>query len=359
MDNSKETLLDAYAKNGLTLQNRMVMAPMTRCRAFNNIPNDLMALYYQQRATAGLIITEGTSPSPNGLGYARIPGIYSTAQTEGWKKVTDAVHQKGGKIFVQLMHTGRVGHSANLPQEASIIAPSAISADADMWVDATMSMQKTEMPKAMTEADIKTAIDEFVQAAKNAITAGFDGVELHAANGYLLEQFLNPHSNTRTDEYGGTVENGARFVLEVTKAVAEAIGPDKVGVRLSPYGTFNTMPHYPEIVETYTYLSKELDVLDITYLHVIDYAAYASEEGRQLILDIRKNFNNTLILNGGYTQERSTAAISNGKTDLISFGALFIANPDLPSKFAHDQELIEPDANLFYTADEKGYTDYI
>jgi N-ethylmaleimide reductase len=218
----------------LTLQNHLVIAPMTRNRATNNIPNDLMAQYYAQRASAGLIITEGTSPSPNGLGYPRIPGIFSAAQVAGWKRVTDAVHARGAKIFIQFMHCGRIAHPLNLPSGAHMLAPSAVAAAGDIYTDAE-GMKQNAMPQAMTEADIKTTIQEFAQAAKNAVAAGFDGVELHGANGYLLEQFIRPNSNQRTDRYGGSIENRARFVLEVADAVIEAIGKDKVGIRLSPF----------------------------------------------------------------------------------------------------------------------------
>ena len=201
----------------LSLQNHLVMCPLTRSRAVGNVPNDLMAEYYAQRASAGLIITEGTSPSPNGLGYARIPGIYSEAQVAGWKKVTDAVHARGGRIFVQLMHTGRIGHQLNLPAGAKIVAPSAVAAAGQMFTDAE-GMQPHPVPAAMTEAELKSTIAEYAKAATNAVAAGFDGIELHAANGYLLEQFIRPNSNQRTDAYGGGIEKRARFVLEVVEA---------------------------------------------------------------------------------------------------------------------------------------------
>ncbi|MFZ2390108.1 MAG: alkene reductase, partial [Polaromonas sp.] len=225
----------------LPLQNHLLMSPLTRNRATGNIPNALMAQYYAQRATAGLIISEGTSPSPNGLGYPRMPGIFSAEQIAGWKRVTDAVHAEGAKMFIQFMHCGRIGHPLNLPQGARVLGPSAVAAVGDMYTDAE-GMKPNALPQAMTEADIKTAIEEFAQGAKNAVTAGFDGVELHGANGYLLEQFIRPNSNQRTDGYGGAIENRARFVLEVADAVIEAIGKDKVGIRLSPFGVFNDMP---------------------------------------------------------------------------------------------------------------------
>jgi len=357
MKNTPNKNLFGSFSPGMELKNRIVMAPMTRSRAIDNIPNELMALYYSQRASAGSIITEGTSPSPNGLGYARIPGIYNAEQIEGWKKVTDAVHKEGGKIFVQLMHVGRVAHLANMPGGAELIAPSAITANAKMWTD-RYAMQNMGEPRAMEIVDINEVIREFVRAAINAIEAGFDGVELHAANGYLLEQFLNPNSNKRDDLYGGDIENRSRFVLAVARSVINAIGKEKVGVRISPYGTFNDMQPYAEIPETYTYLVKQLEKLDVLYVHLIDFAARATQEGQDLIRSIRNNFKNTLIFNGGYDRQRAEHALENEGADLISFGSKFIANPDLPFKLQNNIPLTAPNTNAFYTADEIGYTDY-
>ncbi|MEP7319772.1 MAG: alkene reductase, partial [Panacibacter sp.] len=228
-------LFEATQVGSTSLLNHIVMAPMTRCRAIGNIPNDLMAKYYEQRSGAGLIITEGTAPSPNGLGYARIPGIFSTQQTEGWKKVTTAAHGNGGKIFVQLMHTGRISHPLNMVKGAVIIAPSAIKATGKMWTD-EKQLQDYIVPKEMTAEDIIQTKNEFVTASENAMMARFDAVEIHGANGYLLEQFLSPLSNNRTDNYGGSIENRCRFVIEVVTAVAVAIGKENTGIRLSPYG---------------------------------------------------------------------------------------------------------------------------
>ena len=333
------------------------MAPMTRSRALGNVPNDLMAEYYAQRASAGLIITEGVAPSPNGLGYARIPGAYSPAQTEGWKKVADAVHAKGGKIFMQLMHTGRVSHSANMPEGAKVVAPSAISADGDMWTD-TQGMQKTELPHAMTTAEVEATIQEYVHAAKNAIAAGFDGVEIHAANGYLPNQFLNPHSNTRTDQYGGSIENRSRFVLEIAQQIADAIGVEKTGIRFSPYNPYNGMQAFEETFATYDYLSSELNKIGIVYIHLLDGAARGKEEGLELIRKIRQNFDGIYILNSGYNAERATHAVEAEGADLIAFGTSFLANPDLPYRLQNGLELNTPNPATFYTADAAGYTDY-
>ncbi len=343
----------------IELKNRIVMAPLTRCRAIGNIPNDLMAHYYQQRATAGLIITEGTSPSPNGLGYARIPGIFNEAQILGWKKTTSAVHKSGGKIFVQLMHTGRVSHILNMAHGAQIIAPSAVKAAGQMWTDAKQ-MQDYPTPKAMTSEDIVLTQAEYVSAAKNAIEAGFDGVELHGANGYLLEEFLSPISNVRIDKYDITIENRCRFVIEVVAAVSAAIGKEKIGIRLSPYGVAGDMPNYPEIDATYDYLSKELNKLGIAYIHLVDHSAMGAPtvpiEIKKLI---RHNFKNTLIICGGYDKESAEADLESGLCDLIGFGRPFINNPDLVERLEHDLELCQNlKMELFYTADEIGYTDY-
>jgi len=341
------------------LHNRVVMAPMTRCRAIGNIPNDLMATYYEQRSQAGLIITEGTSPSANGLGYARIPGIFNTQQVEGWKKITGAVHANGGRIMVQLMHCGRISHPLNMAEGTQILAPSAIKAAGKMWTDAKQ-LQDYPVPKEMTAADILNTKAEYVLAATNAMEAGFDGVELHGANGYLLEEFLSPHSNTRNDNYGGSIENRCRFVLEIVTAVADAIGKEKTGIRLSPYGVASDMPHYPEIDATYDYLSKQLNSIGIDHIHLVDHSAMGAPavpvEIKQLI---RKNFKNNIILCGGYNKAKAGAVIESGLADLVAFGRPFINNPDLVERMTNDWLLSQNlHMDLFYTADEKGYTDY-
>jgi len=343
----------------IELKNRVVMAPMTRCRAIGNIPNDLIAEYYKQRSGAGLIITEGTSPSPNGLGYARIPGIFSQQQVEGWRKITSAVHQNGGRIFLQMMHTGRISHAFNLPAGAEVLAPSAVKPAGQMWTDSAM-MQDFSTPKAMSAEDLVKTKAEFVSAAKNAVEAGFDGIELHSANGYLLEQFLSPISNIRNDSYGGSIENRCRYVIEVAGAVADAIGKERTAIRLSPYGVASDMPHYPEIDATYDYLSKELNELDIAYLHLVDHSALgAPAVPLELKKTIRNNFRNTIILSGGYEKERAEADLQSGLGDLIAFGRPFINNPDLVSRMKDNQALSQNlNMDLFYTSDEKGYIDY-
>ena len=352
------TSLTPYTLGQLELKNRIVMAPMTRSRAIQNVPNELIAEYYSQRAAAGLIITEGTSPSPNGLGYARIPGLFSVEQINGWKKVTAAVHQKGGRIFAQLMHTGRVAHQSNLPFGARVVAPSAIHAPGEMWTDSE-GMQNHTTPIEMTEAHIAEAKREFVQAAKNAMYAGFDGVELHGANGYLLEQFLSSNVNQRTDNYGGSIENRARFVLEVVKEISEAIGREKTAIRLSPFGSYNSIQHN-DTEALYSYLAEELNKIGIVYLHITDQTTGSKPDVKDLVRKhIRNKFNNTIILNGGYALESAEEVITEDLGDLVSFGRPFITNPDLVSRFQKNLPLnIKLDASTLYAANAKGYTDY-
>lgn len=341
-----------------TLQNRIVMAPLTRSRAIGNIPNELIAEYYGQRASAGLIVTEGTSPSPNGLGYPRIPGIFSQAQIEGWTKITRAVHAGGAKIFLQLMHTGRVTHPLNLPEGARMIAPSAVAAAGEMYTDAE-GMKPQPAPAEMTHQDIAATKEEFVQAAKNALAAGFDGVELHGANGYLLEQFIRPNSNIRTDEYGGPIENRVRFVLEVAVAVADAIGKDRLGIRLSPFGIFNDMPHYDTMEADYAYLTERLSALGLLYLHIVDHSAMgAPQVPDSMKQTMRRLFSGAIILSGGYDAERAQRDIDAGLGDLVAVGRDFLANPDLPARWRSGSVLNRPDPDTFYTPGPKGYTDY-
>jgi N-ethylmaleimide reductase len=355
-----ENELFTQAKVGsVGLRNHVVMSPMTRCRAVGNIPNALMAEYYGQRAGAGLIITEGTAPSPNGLGYARIPGMFSREQVEGWKKTTGAVHEKGGKIFVQLMHTGRISHALNMPAGARILAPSAVQAAGQMWTD-QQQMQDFPMPEAMSGDDLVHTRAEYVASAKNALDAGFDGVELHSANGYLLEQFLSPFSNVRKDSYGGNMENRCRFVLEVAAAVADAIGKYKTGIRLSPYGVFNDMPQYREIEDTYTYLAEELSKIGLAYIHIVDHAAMGGPVVPLVIKDrIRRGFKNTVILSGGYDKTNAETDIELGLAGLVAFGRPFINNPDLVERMKNDWPLsTDLRQDLFYTEGKLGYTDY-
>ncbi len=354
-----DSLFSPYAFGKIELKNRIVMAPMTRSRAINNIPTEIMAEYYGQRSAAGLIITEGTSPSVNGLGYSRIPGIYNDVQIEGWKKITQTVHFKGGKIFVQLMHTGRISHRANMPDNAYIFAPSAVKPAGQMWTD-TFGLQEYPIPSAMTNEEIYYTKQEFITSAVNGLKAGFDGVELHGANGYLLEQFLSPISNRRNDTYGGTIENRCRFLLEIVEGTCNAIGKERVGIRLSPYGTASDMPHYPEISDTYKYLAEQLNRMELLYIHIVDHSSMGAPEVPLTIKkDIRKRFHGTIILCGGYTRNSAEKELQNSRANLIAFGRPFINNPDLVERFVHDLPLVTKiDMSTFYTPGEKGYTDY-
>jgi N-ethylmaleimide reductase len=355
---SNGTLFNTVSLGRLTLKNRTVMAPMTRSRAMGNVPNAVMAEYYEQRAGAGLIITEGTSPSPNGLGYARIPGIFDEAQIAGWRRVTAAVRAADGRIFVQLMHTGRVGHPSNLPPGAEMLAPSAIAAPGEVYTD-KQGMQPYPAPRAMAAEDLVKTREEFVQAAKNAIAAGFDGVELHAANGYLLEQFLSPHTNQRADAYGGTIENRIRFVVEVARAVSAAIGGDKVGIRLSPYGVNAGMTAYDETDATHLALVRALVETGIQYIHVVDHSAMgAPPVPEALKAALRKAWPRTFIASGGFDRASGEAALREGKADLIAFGRPFLSNPDLVRRLERNLPLTAPDMATFYTPGPKGYTDY-
>jgi len=353
-----DTLFTPATLCKLQLKNRVVMAPMTRSRATGNVPNALMEKYYGLRAAAGLIITEGTSPSPNGLGYARIPGLFSSGQVAGWRKVTDAVHGAGGKIFVQLMHTGRVSHPANMAAGTRIVAPSAVALAGDMWTDSN-GMQPYPVPSEMSEEDIATAIAEYANAAKLAIEARFDGVELHAANGYLIDQFLNTATNQRTDKWGGSVENRIRFAVEVAKAAAAEIGAERIGMRISPYGVFNGAAPDAKMDALYLRLVEELNTIGLVYIHVVDHSSMgAPEVSPELKAKIRANFKGKYILSGGYNAARANADLDAQKGDLVAFGRPFISNPDLVAKLQSGAALTPPDMSTFYTPGEKGYTDY-
>ncbi|MCB9779502.1 MAG: alkene reductase [Alphaproteobacteria bacterium] len=342
----------------LSLKNRVVMAPMTRSRSIGNVPGELVATYYGQRAGAGLIITEGTSPSPDGLGYARIPGIYSDAQVDGWRAVADAVHAEGARIFVQLMHTGRVAHPANMPEGARVVGPSAVAAPGEMWTD-SQGMQPHPVPHALTETEIEATIDGYVLAARQARRAGIDGVELHGANGYLIDQFLNVASNQRTDGWGGTIQGRARFAVEVARRVADAIGADRVGIRLSPYGVFNGMTPSADEHELFAHLAAALGDLGLAYVHIVDHSAMGAPPVSDAVKDaIRDGFDGPVILSGGYDAARAEADLAAGKGALVAFGRPFISNPDLVEKLASGAALTAPDPSTFYTPGPQGYTDY-
>ncbi len=348
-------LLTPYTKGNLNFKNHLVMAPMTRSRAIGNLPNDLMAEYYGQRNGAGLIITEGVAPAPEGLGYPRIPGVFTQAQVEGWKATANAVHKGGSKIFMQLMHTGRIGHGDNVGEGVKVMGPSAVKAAGQIYSD-TSGMVDHHEPEAFTTSQVKEVIESYVTAAKNAVEAGFDGVELHGANGYLIEQFLNPNVNHRTDEYGGSIANRAKFALEIAAKTAVAIGKEKVGIRFSPFNTYNDQQPYAteEVFETYTYLAAELNKLEIAYIHINLNPAITNE----LLQAIRANYQGTLILCGGFTPETAEQKLTEGVADLIAFGALYLANPDLDKRIAAKAAFNSPDFSTAFMPGPKGYTDY-
>lgn len=353
------SLFENFRLGDLVLANRVVMAPMTRNRADGaHTPTAMMSTYYGQRATAGLIISEGISPSPNGLGYARIPGLFSQEQVAAWLSVTEAVHAKGGRIFAQLMHTGRASVQANLPEGARVLAPSALRLGGEMWTDQS-GMQPYTEPKAMSEDEIQEVIREFAHSATLAIQAGFDGVELHAANGYLLEQFLNVASNQRTDAWGGTVEGRARLVLEVARAVAEAIGANRTGIRLSPYGAFNDMVTDADTDALFEHVAREVGALKLLYVHVVDHSSMGAPAVPQEVKDrIRAAFGGSYILSGGYDRARAEADLAAGKGELVAFGRPFLANPDLVRRLQEGLELAQPDFSQLYSGGEEGYTNY-
>jgi N-ethylmaleimide reductase len=333
----------------LALSSRVVMAPMTRSRSPGAVPNAMNAEYYAQRAGAGLIITEGTSPSANGLGYSDIPGIFSPAQVEGWRGVAEAVHAKGGRIVVQVMHTGRVGLT-EFTGGLSIVAPSAIQAPGQMFTPA--GPKDHPVPHALTEAEIEALIADYGAAARNAAEAGLDGIEVHGANGYLPNQFLAPSANRRNDRWGGSAENRARFVLAALDASIAAIGAGRVGLRLSPGNPYNGMED-PALEETYTYLFTELGKRDFAFLHLV-----VTQPGFDVPALATKLSGKKLILNGGYDRDRAEADLAAGRAEAISFGSTYLANPDLPERLRHRASLNTPDRATMYGGGAKGYTDY-
>jgi N-ethylmaleimide reductase len=347
-------LLEPAALGHLDLPNRVVMAPMTRNRATSELePGPSAATYYAQRASAGLIITEATQVSASAAGYPLTPGVYTDAQVAGWRKVTDAVHARGGRIFVQLWHTGRISHPAMQPDSALPVAPSPIAASGELMT--YQGMQPFPTPRALEVDEIRAIVGDFGAAAVRAIDAGFDGVELHAANGYLIDQFLRDGSNRRTDAYGGSLANRARFLREVTEAVAAAIGAHRVGVRISPSGTFNSMSESdPERLTTH--VAQLLEPYGLAYLHVIDPAA--EDDRRPLTTLARRDFSGTLITNGAFTIEAAERVLEDGVADLVSFGAPFIANPDFVERLREGAALSDGDRSTFYGGDDRGYIDY-
>lgn len=333
----------------IPLANRIVMAPMTRSRSPGNVPGDLVATYYGQRAGAGLIVTEGVSPSADGLGYPNIPGLFSPAQVEGWRGVAKAVHAKGGRIVAQIMHTGRIAHPGNMGGLPAV-APSAVQAAGQIFTPD--GPKDHAVPQALTEAGIERLIADYAAAARNAVEAGLDGIEIHAANGYLPNQFLAPNANRREDRWGGSAEGRARFVLAVLDATRAAIGAGRVGIRLSPGNPYNDIAD-PAAEETYTHLFRELGKRDFAYLHLL-----ATKPGFDVPALAKQLTGAKLILNGGYDRARAEADLESGRAEVIAGGSAFIANPDLPERLRRDAPLAAPDTATFYSGEAKGYVDY-
>ncbi len=359
MSRSETDLFSPVTVGRHTLSNRIVMAPLTRSRAgAGDVPQAMTAAYYAQRASAGLLIAEATSVSPQAKGYAFTPGIYSPAQIEGWRKVTDAVHAKGGHIFLQIWHVGRISHPDLQPGGALPVAPSAVRPENSQAFTET-GLQAIPTPRALNADEIAGIVQDFAQAARNAVEAGFDGVEVHAANGYLLTQFLHDSTNHRTDAYGGSIPNRARIVVEIIEAVTKAIGADRVGIRISPLSTFNeTKDSNPEAL--YAYLVEELNRFNLAYLHVIEGQTggeRAVAGGFDLSL-LRRLYKGTYMANNGYTLDLAIDARRVGAADLVAFGRPFIANPDLVERLKAGAELNTPGQATFYGGGDQGYLDY-
>ncbi|WP_425327152.1 alkene reductase [Rhizobium sullae] len=367
--NMRPNLFSQVELAGMTLPHRIAMAPLTRSRAGQpgNVPNAMNVEYYRQRAGAALIITEATQISQQGQGYAWTPGVYTPEQIAGWSKVSDAVHEEGGKIFLQLWHVGRVSHPVFQPNGALPVAPTAMPVPGKTFIvdnNGDGAWADVPVPQELTEPGIQSIIADYVNAARNAIEAGMDGVEIHAGNGYLLDQFINSASNRRTDIYGGSVENRARFLLQVVERVSAAIGAHRVGVRLTPMGRFMGMgDETPET--TFGYIAEELDRFGLAYLHLVEPEIVGTVRDDQydprwdaIILQLRKSFKGVLILAGGYDYEKAQKALAEGRADIIAFGRLFIANPDLPERFRTDASLNGADGSSFFGGDERGYIDY-
>jgi len=346
-------LLSPGRIDGFDTKNRIVMAPMTRCRSdAQGVPTDIVAEYYAQRASAGLIISEGIAPCAVGLGYARTPAIESAAQVDAWKKVTAAVHAKGGRIFAQFMHVGRIGHSANRYTKEPLISPSGVRAAGQMWTD-SLQMQDFDAPRAIELKEIPSIIEDYVKATKNAFAAGFDGVELHSASGYLPMQFLSTNTNQRTDQYGGSAANRIRFVVETLEAMTKAAGSaNKVGIKISPAMPFNDILD-DNPVETYTTLVKAIGNMGLAYLHVLQ-----SAPDPNYFAMLRPLFKGPFAAGGGFTKESGDKMLASGGADFIVYGKLFTSNPDLPVRFQKGAALVDPDPNTFYGGAEQGYITY-
>jgi N-ethylmaleimide reductase len=343
-------LLSPYEIGSLPLKNRIVMAPMTRSRAGEgDAATPTVAEYYRQRASAGLIVSEGSQVSAQGKGYPRTPGIFTDAQVTGWKRVTDAVHAEGGRIFLQLWHVGRLSHPSVQANGELPVAPSAIKPEGQLYTPEGLKAYET--PRALSIEEIPGVVADFREGAENAKRAGFDGVEIHGANGYLVDQFLRDGSNHRTDAYGGSVENRARFLKEVVEAVIPVFGAGRVGVRLSPLSGFSISDSNPQA--TFGHAAQMLGRYGLAYLHVIHVG-----EGPFDFLELKRRFGGTYIANGGYDAPRAAAAVDAGEADLVAFGVPFLANPDLVDRFVHGDALNKPDPSTFYQGEERGYIDY-
>ena len=351
-------LFESYKLGPITLSNRTVMAPLTRNRAVAGfVPNPLSVEYYAQRASAGLLITEASQISQQAQGYQDTPGIYTPEQVAGWKKVTDAVHAKGGRIFIQLWHVGRISHTDLQPNGGAPVAPSAIRAKGKTYVNNAFT--DTSEPRALELSEIPGLIEDYRKAAKNAIEAGFDGVEIHAANGYLLEQFARDSTNKRTDEYGGSIENRAKLILEVTRAVVKEIGAERTGIRISPVTPANDCAPDSQSQKLFDYIVDGLSAEKLVYLHVVEGSTGGPRDNVPFdYASLRKRFKGTYIGNNGYDLALAEKVLAADEADLIAFGKLFIANPDLVERFKAGAELNKPDQATFYGGGAKGYTDY-
>ncbi|MFD5426954.1 alkene reductase [Streptomyces sp. NPDC127084] len=352
------TAFDPIDLSGTRLANRIAMAPMTRSRAYGPglTPTDSTVAYYSQRASAGLIISEGIQPSAVGQGYPDTPGLHNAEQVAAWRRVTGAVHANGGRIFAQLMHSGRIGHPDTLPGELTPVGPSAITADTQVFT--RDGLRDSGAPRELTADEVRATIEDFAAAARRAVEAGFDGVELHGANGYLIHQFIAPNTNRRTDEWGGDAESRIRFAVEAVKAVAEAIGPERTAIRLSPTNPYNDIAEpLAEAERAYPALLRELDALGIAYVHILE----AAPALRSLTLDLRKEFSGVLVLNpatDGPTSHGALTLVEDGIADMVAYGALFLANPDLPARLAAGGPYNTPDPAAFFGGGDEGYIDY-
>jgi len=352
-----EILFKPLTMGAFELPNRVLMAPLTRNRAHpDGTPHEMAITYYRQRASAGLIFTEATQISPMGKGYINTPGIHSDAHVAAWKRITDAVHAGGGRIFLQLWHVGRISHTSLLPRGEQPVSASAVRADAQTFAES--GFVDTSEPRALETEEIPALIEGYRQAAMRAVTAGFDGVEVHSANGYLLDQFLHSHTNLRTDAYGGSPENRARLTLEVTQAVADAMGADRVGVRLSPTGTFNDMR--PDDEDTFAAVIDGLNAKGLAYLHMVEKfpGSEVSDDDMAMLDRLHSRWHGVYIANGDFTDRSAAEWITRKRANAVVFGRPFIANPDLPERFRQQAPLTPPDQQTFYGGDHHGYTDY-